>query len=125
MSARSTDCRKFQAALDVLGRPWTGLILNTLGSGPMRYSDLAARVDGLGDKTLSARLKELEAKGIVARARTAGPPACIQYALTSKGHAFDNVAKAIAKWGELLVGDGDPPKRGEVVSLARPRRRAG
>lgn len=120
---RPAECRKFQAALDVLGRPWTGLILRALGSGPMRYSDLAARVDGLGDKTLSARLKELEAKGIIARARMAGPPACIQYTLTSKGHAFDNVAKAIAKWGELLVGDA--PKRGEVVPLARPRRKAG
>lgn len=88
----------------------------------MRYSDLAARVDGLGDKTLSARLKELKAKGIVAREVQAGPPVRVQYALTRKGHAFDNVAKAIAKWGELLVGD--PPKRGEVVPLARPRRKA-
>ena len=122
MSARSTDCPKFQAALEILGRPWTGLILNALGSGPMRYGDLAARVNGVGDKTLSARLKELKSKGIVARARTAGPPACIHYTLTSKGHAFDNVAKAITKWGELLVGD--PPKRGEVVPLARPRRKA-
>jgi DNA-binding HxlR family transcriptional regulator len=103
MSARATDCPKFQAALDVLGRPWTGLILSALGSGPMRYSDLAAHVDGLGDKTLSARLRELEAKGIIARERKAGPPACVKYALTCKGHAFDNVAKAIAEWGELLA----------------------
>jgi DNA-binding HxlR family transcriptional regulator len=119
---RPAECRKFQAALDVLGRPWTGLILRALGSGPMRYSDLAARVAGLGDKTLSARLKELEAKGIVAREVQAGPPVRVQYALTRKGHAFDIVAKAIADWGELLVGG--PPKRGEVVPHARPRRKA-
>src|ERR1039458_7460301 len=60
MSARSTDCPKFQAALEILGRPWTGLILNALGSGPMRYGDLAARVNGVGDKTLSARPQELK-----------------------------------------------------------------
>jgi DNA-binding HxlR family transcriptional regulator len=119
---RPAECRKFRAALDVLGRPWTGLILSALGGGPMRYSDLAASVNGVGDKTLSARLKELEAKGIVARERKAGPPACVQYALTCRGHAFDNVAKAIADWGELLVGG--PPKRGEVVPHARPRRKA-
>lgn len=104
---RPADCPKFQAALDVLGRPWTGLILSALGGGPMRYSDLAASVNGVGDKTLSARLKELEAKGIVLRERKAGPPACVKYALTCKGYAFDNVAKAIAKWGELLAAD--PP----------------
>lgn len=107
MSPLATDCPKFQAALEILGRPWTGLILSALGEGPMRYSDLAASVNGVGDKTLSARLKELEAKEIVLRERKVGPPPCVKYALTCKGHAFDKVAKAIAEWGELLAAD--PP----------------
>ena len=98
-------CRAFQNAVDLLARPWTGLILSLLQNGPLRFSELEERTHGVGAKTLSARLKELETRRIVARHVQAGPPVRVQYTLTSKGRAFERVAAAIERWGRELVAD--------------------
>lgn len=98
-------CRAFQNAIDLLARPWTGLILSLLQVGPLRFSELEERSQGVGAKTLSARLKELEKKRLVARHVQDGPPVRVQYTLTSKGRAFEQVAAAIERWGRELVAD--------------------
>jgi DNA-binding HxlR family transcriptional regulator len=98
-------CRAFQKAVDLLARPWTGLILSLLQSGPLRFGELEERANGVGAKTLSARLKDLEARRLVARHVEAGPPVRVKYTLTSKGRAFEQVAAAIERWGRELVAD--------------------
>jgi len=99
------QCRAFQNAIDLLARPWTGLILGLLQNGPLRFSELEGRAHGVGAKTLSARLKELETRRIVARHVEAGPPVRVQYTLTPTGLAFEQVAAAIERWGRELVAD--------------------
>jgi DNA-binding HxlR family transcriptional regulator len=113
-------CRAFQCAIDLLARPWTGLILGLLQAGPLRFGELEERSHGLGAKTLSARLKELEARRIVVRHVEGGPPVRVQYALTPRGRAFEHVAAAIERWGRELMADA-PPAR----PPGRARRRAG
>src|SRR5437870_7464721 len=98
-------CKAFQNAIDLLARPWTGLILSLLQNGPLRFSELEESSHGVGAKTLSARLKELEARRLVARHVQGGPPVRVQYSLTSKGRAFEQVAAAIERWGRELVAD--------------------
>ncbi len=95
-------CRAFQKAITVLGRPWTALILGILQDGPFRFSELEERAHGVGAKTLSARLKELETRGIIARRVAAGPPVQVHYQLTAAGRAFGQVAAAIQRWGGEL-----------------------
>jgi DNA-binding HxlR family transcriptional regulator len=97
------DCEAFQSAIEVLARPWNGLLLSLLQKGPLRFSELEQRARGVGAKTLSARLKELEARGVVVRDVEAGPPVRVSYALTAKGRAFEHVAAAIERWGRELV----------------------
>jgi len=96
-------CRAFQIAVDVLSRSWTGLILGLLQDGPLRFSELEERAKGVGAKTLSARLKELESHRILARTVEAGPPVRVQYTLTPKGRAFGQVAEAIERWGREIL----------------------
>ena len=98
-------CNAFQNAVELLARPWTGLILSLLQDGPLRFGELEEHTRGVGAKTLSARLKELEARRIVARHVDAGPPVRVQYTLTAKGRAFEQVAAAIERWGRELVKD--------------------
>jgi len=98
-------CRAFTDAIEILGRPWTGLILGLLQAGPLRFSELEARAKRLGAKTLSARLKELEQRGILARHVDDGPPVRVSYSLTRKGRAFGHVAQAIERWGRELISD--------------------
>lgn len=104
-------CQPFQTAIDLLARPWTGLILGLLQAGPLRFSELEERAQGVGAKTLSARLKELESRKCVARHVDTGPPVRVTYALTPKGQAFEDVAAAIEHWGRCLVADDPTPPR--------------
>jgi DNA-binding HxlR family transcriptional regulator len=102
-------CEAFERATLLLSRPWTGLILSVLQAGPLRFSELAERCRGVGAKTLSARLKQLEAQGVVLRHVEPGPPVRVQYTLTRSGLAFEQVAAAVEGWGRQLVADTPPP----------------
>lgn len=106
-----SQCRAFQLAIDVLGRPWTALILNVLQAGPLRFSELGEAANGPGDKVLSARLKDLEARGLISREVDAGPPIKVTYSLTACGRSFQDVAFAIEKWGRTLPAEPKAAKR--------------
>jgi DNA-binding HxlR family transcriptional regulator len=98
-----SQCRAFQLAIDVLGRPWNALILNVLLEGSLRFNALKARAQGPGDRVLSARLKDLEARRLLVRNLVPGPPVQVIYSLTPKGRAFAEVAQAIERWGRTLA----------------------
>lgn len=105
-------CPYFQTAMEVLARPWNGLVMATLEDvGPLRFSELRERLPDLGDRMLSARLKELESRGLVARRVDAGPPVRVAYALTDVGRGFRDVELAIGTWGHRIVGASAPEKR--------------
>ena len=114
-------CRAFQSAIEVLSRPWNGLILGLLQGGALRFGELEERSLGLGPKTLSAKLKMLEKRGLIRRTIASGPPIRVSYALTAKGEAFEKVTEAIERWGQELVADA--PSSAPSAE-PRPRRRA-
>jgi DNA-binding HxlR family transcriptional regulator len=97
-----SHCRAFQAACDILGKPWNALILNVLQPGPLRFTELAEQAKGPGDKVLSQRLKELEHAALIERSVDTGPPIKVTYSLTSKGRGFGEVATSIQAWGRCL-----------------------
>ncbi|WP_433930480.1 winged helix-turn-helix transcriptional regulator [Sorangium cellulosum] len=96
-------CDGFQAAMDVLAKPWNGLIIATLDEGPLRFGEIGERLDAISDRMLSSRLKELEALGLVVRRVLPGPPVRVEYELTDSGRGFQAVAQAISRWGEMLA----------------------
>jgi len=105
------QCQAFQLAIEVLGRPWTALILTLLQNGARRFGEIEEQARGLGPKVLSARLKELEARGLVLRAVDAGPPVRVSYELSDKGRAFGEVARAVERWGHELAAGETPRQR--------------
>ena len=109
-----SQCRAFQLAVEVLGRPWCALILNVLQGGPLRFSEIRDRAQGPGDKILSGRLRDLEARGLILRHVAPGPPVRVSYELTDGGRAFGDVAHAIERWGRVL---------GAAAAATRPRKR--
>ncbi len=113
MAKVDSHCEAFQRAIEVLGRPWNALILSVLQERPLRFSELSEAAQGPGDKILSARLKELEAQGLLVRQVDPGPPVRVSYELTESGRGFNAVAGAIQKWGHCFVGARGPAhKRG-------------
>ena len=114
-------CPKFQRAMDVLSRPWNGLIIATLEQGPARFTALGSKLEALGDRMLALRLKELESLGLVARQSLLGPPARVEYALTDSGRGFREVEAAIQRWGEQF---GEPVAAKAAHKTRTPRAQA-
>jgi len=94
-------CPHYEAAFEVLGRRWTGLIITSLVDGPRRFSEIGGAVDGLSDRMLSQRLTELEESGIVTRSvDTESRPVAVNYNLTAKGLALKPAFEALQSWAE-------------------------
>lgn len=102
MSARISEhlCGRFQAAVDLIGKRWTPLILQQLLEGPRRYSELAEVLDVMSQKMLTERLKELEAAEMVERRVHPGQPVRVDYHLTAKGRALGRVISGLERWAE-------------------------
>jgi len=101
MSNRSpTLCRNFHYAIELIGRRWTGAIVQVLMAGRMRYCDLRSAIPEVSDRMLSERLRELEAEGIVVRLVTPDTPVRVEYELSKKGRALEKALGAIGEWAE-------------------------
>jgi DNA-binding HxlR family transcriptional regulator len=88
-------------ALDIVGEKWSLLILRDLfRKGPLRFQDLERGLPGLAPNTLSARLKTLEAEGVIETRLYETHPPRYQYLLTDKGKALRPVLRALFTWGE-------------------------
>lgn len=96
--AGSNVCPHYQHAVELIGRRWTGSIVQALMGGPMRFSEIADAIPALSDRLLSTRLKELEANGIVTREVLGGAPVQVRYGLTGKGRALEPVIAALRGW---------------------------
>ena len=75
--------------------------------GPQRYSDLATTL-GVGTNILAARLRELEAAGIVSKRRLPPPAASQIYELTEYGTQLKPVLHELAHWGARSLGPPGP-----------------
>lgn len=91
-------CARYQHALNILSRRWVGLIVGTLREGPLRFNELAHRLQVVADRVLAERLRELEAEGMVSREVFVGTPVRVEYRLTEKGAALAPVLDAIETW---------------------------
>jgi DNA-binding HxlR family transcriptional regulator len=103
-------CDAFQRAMDLLGKPWNGLLVAALSeAGPLRFSELQERFSGLSDRVLTERLKELEKAGLIVReradiaadARSPKSPGktVYRYALRPQSAAaFLRVREAVSSW---------------------------
>jgi DNA-binding HxlR family transcriptional regulator len=86
-------------ALELVGERWSLLIVRELLKGPKRYTDLADALPRIGTNVLAARLKDLEACGVIAKRRLPPPTPAQVYELTPYGVALRPVVRELARWG--------------------------
>lgn len=86
-------------AEDTVGDRWTVLVLRELFMGLRRFDELQEQT-GATPQMVAARLKRLEADGLVERRRYSERPPRYEYHLTAKGEAFHPVLLALRAWGE-------------------------
>jgi DNA-binding HxlR family transcriptional regulator len=103
MMTNHSMCPKFEAAFNLLGKRWNGLIIQVLLSGPKRFRDISEMIPQMSDKMLTERFKELEAAGIIKRTVYPEIPVRIEYELTEKGKALEPAMKEVQKWAEAWM----------------------
>lgn len=86
--------------LALLGAPWTPRLLWYLRQEPRRFSDLQRDLGRISAKVLTARLRELEERGLIER-RSIEPGARV-YALSATGSEVQPVLDAMAEVGRHL-----------------------
>lgn len=116
MSARDTRSYghfcMLAKALDRVGDRWTLLVVRDLMSGPKRFTDLMDRMAGITPKTLTQRLRDLEADGLVEVDRVAGRRE-VWYRLSPAGEDLGPALDELLLWG--LRHAAEPPRPDEPV----------
>lgn len=98
-----TLCPKFEAAFEILGKRWTGLIIQALISGCSHFGHISEMIPHMSDRMLVERLKELERAGIVERRVYPETPVRIEYTLTDKGRDLEAVMMSVQEWADKWV----------------------
>ncbi len=82
---------------NLIGRAFTVMILYTMmNSKNIRFNRLLESIDGIGPKTFSKRLREMEQNGLIQRKIYHERPIRIEYSLTEKGMATKPILQEMA-----------------------------
>ncbi|EGF92198.1 hxlR-like helix-turn-helix family protein [Asticcacaulis biprosthecium C19] len=86
----------------LLGGAWTPNVIWYLSGGARRFGELKSDMPLISAKMLSARLKDMEEKGVVTRTVMPTSPPSVEYALTELGAELVPALKAIVSVGQRL-----------------------
>jgi DNA-binding HxlR family transcriptional regulator len=112
-------------ALDIVGERWSLLLVRELILGPRRYRDLAAGLPGIPSNVLAARLKDLQAAGVITRRTLPAPTDVTVYELTGAGRALQPALTELLDWGRRYAPEPSPddaaqPGWGLLAATGRP-----
>lgn len=95
--------------LDVIGEPWSPLILRDVYVGIGRFDQIQADL-GISRKVLAERLKWLVEQGVLGRREYSERPPRYEYTLTAKGLELCDLLTVMVRWGDRwLAGEDGPP----------------
>ncbi|MFE3202663.1 winged helix-turn-helix transcriptional regulator [Embleya sp. NPDC059237] len=100
----SAKCATRQV-LDHIAGKWTVLIVDVLRDGPMRYTELSRRIEGVSQKMLTQTLRSLETDGFVLRTVTPTIPPRVDYTLTDLGRSLGEPIRALREWTETHINE--------------------
>lgn len=84
--------------LDRIGDKWSVLVVDRLGTGPKRFSELLRSIDGVSQRMLTLTLRGLERDGFLTRTVFPTIPPRVDYELTELGRALLVPVQALADW---------------------------
>ena len=102
-------CKGFLAAVDIIDRRWSSLIVQAIAKGCTTFSQIACFADKLNDSSLSKRLKELEAAHIVERTVADARPPKVTYGLTKSGRELVPILDDLTAWGNRNLLESSQP----------------
>lgn len=91
-----------EQGMRVIGGKWTGSILWHLKDQPVRFNDLSRMIGGASKKMITERLRQLEARGLVARKVLNTSPVAVEYGITPLGETAIGFLDELRAWSETL-----------------------
>ena len=98
MAQVSEDCRAVSEILSRIGDKWTVLVVQVLGRGPARFSELRRAIGGISQKMLTSTLRQLERDGLATRTVYPTIPPRVDYELTDLGRSLLVPVNALGEW---------------------------
>lgn len=89
-----------EAALDVIGGKWKGVVLYHLLSGTQRFGQLQRLIPNITRRMLTRSLRQLESEGLVHREVYRQVPPKVEYSLTEYGHTLKPIIMSLRAWGD-------------------------
>lgn len=86
-----------QKTAALLSDLWTMLIIRDLLEGPRRFCELERSLEGISTRTLTLKLKKLEAESLIKK-RQGG-----NYAVTARGRGLRAVEAAMRRYGKKYL----------------------
>lgn len=77
---------------------WALLIIEALGEGTLRFSELRGQVEGISHKMLTQNLRMLERNGLAERKVHPTVPPRVEYTLTEAGHGLRATVDGMCDW---------------------------
>ena len=82
---------------------WAFLIIEFLGQGTLRFSELRDKVGGISHKMLTQNLRMLERNGLVVRTVHPTVPPKVEYSLTEAGESLRAVVDGMCGWTQRFL----------------------
>lgn len=96
------------ACAEIISGKWTLLVIRDLADGSRRFCELERSLQGISPRTLSLRLRALEAQGVVERHTYPEVPPRVEYALTDKGRDLVPLIEDMRVYGRRWLDDQRP-----------------
>lgn len=95
---------------EIIEGKWTTLVVRELLPGKRRFSEIQRALAGISPKLLTARLRLLEARGLVTRTVFPTVPPTTEYELTALGRRLEGVLREMAAFGNALKKPRQPAR---------------
>lgn len=92
-----------EAALEVIGGKWKGVILFHLLGGTKRFNELRRMMPDVTQRMLTRQLRELEADQVIAREVYPEVPPKVEYSLTDFGRTLEPMLTLLQQWGSRYL----------------------
>ncbi|MET7478199.1 helix-turn-helix domain-containing protein [Streptomyces sp. NPDC005648] len=90
---------------------WALLIIEALGEGTLRFSELRNQVQGVSHKMLTQNLRMLERNGLVDRRVYPTVPPRVEYRLTEAGEGLRATVDGMCVWTHQFFGHIETARR--------------
>lgn len=101
-----TTCR-VRDVLDRVGSKWSLTVINELGPGTRRFTQIKNAVPGISQRMLTETLRGLERDGLVERTVHPVVPPRVDYALTPLGRTLLDTVRGLLDWSLEHIDDID------------------